>query len=180
MKGRITLFVSSLLFLSNAFSACNDALTATTPTSRFEVDQANVNIVMDKESGLRWARCPYSYQWDDSVNACVHDGSTISTYTWYEVLKYVKDNPVYLNEQGWRLPNIKELASLIELKCSNPSINTSIFKGSYPGDYWSNSHVVGSGSYVRIVNFYAGEVVTKLETSEAYLRLVKDADNTAP
>ncbi len=53
---------------------------------------------------------------------------------------------------GWRLPNIKELASLVDYSKYNPSINTKFF--SIPADkHWSNTDYIYDSNNAWIVPF---------------------------
>lgn len=169
----------SLFFFLPVFSAqaelCPSTainMPATTPTDRFEYQQDSV-VVIDKQTGLKWARCQLGYDWDKNNRACVQNDT--ATFTWTKALIFIKNDPLYLDEKGWRLPNIKELASLVEHKCYNPAINNEVFPGTQAGVFMSNTHVAGNGK-VRAVNFSAGEVGVGLREDGYYLRLVKDAD----
>ncbi len=148
---------------------------ATTPTSpRFEFTQDS-EVVIDKKTGLKWARCQWGHSWDVGSGSCVEDSD--NDLTWKDALLLVKENAPYLGEQGWRLPNIKELASIVEYKCYSPAINNEVFPGTRSGHFWSNTYVVGA-DYIRTVNFATGSVGSKPNSNDEqhYLRLVKDAE----
>ena len=48
-------------------------------------------------------------------------------------------------EGGWRLPNIKELRSLVERSCFSPSVNERIFPNTVAGFYLSSSPTIWAG-----------------------------------
>jgi len=162
-----------------------------TPTSRFTiVDEAGqVNpgagqLVIDNETGLMWDRCQWGRAWNPGTLKCEinvnHSGSSY-TPNWIESLSIVNDDITetspYLGKSDWRLPNIKELASIVERKCYEPSINDEVFRTTSPGVFWSNTHVAGS-VVMRVVNFSNGLVaaseIDPPSDYRTYLRLVRD------
>ena len=92
---------------------CNDSVEVTTPSSRFEI---NDDQAFDNKTGLTWKRCLVGQNWNTELSQC--DGNATSV-NWKEALESVSE--------GWRLPNIKELGSIVEHSCGNPSINLSVF-----------------------------------------------------
>ena len=57
---------------------------------------------------------------------------------------------------GWRLPNIDELSSIVELRCSNPSINLQLFHNISSDWFWSGSPLAEGSSYAWYVSFSHG------------------------
>ena len=89
--------------------------------------------VYDKKTGLIWSRCTHGLSWKKG-KGCVGE---IELLTLSEARKIEKNN------QGWRLPTVEELASLVELECEKYAINVTIFTD-VPSDegestYWSTS-----------------------------------------
>ena len=151
----------------------------TTPTSRFSIQKdANENhlTVIDNQTGLEWAACPFGYSWDLGIGACTSSGSPGLTWTGALLQAVQANHDTYLGKQGWRVPNIKELASIVEYKCSDPAINNEVFGITDPTTFWSNTHVTGDTSYIRVVDFNTGLIYTDLRTSSHYLRLVRDVN----
>lgn len=133
--------ISILLFLiivpvSGNAQICNfENIRATTPSAQF-TDHGD-GTVTDNGSGLMWKKCSEGQSW--GVSIC--EGGA-STYTWKTALKYVQT----LNNGGgfagyidWHLPNINELASIVEEQCSYPAINLSVFPDAPTGGFWSSS-----------------------------------------
>ena len=77
-----------------------------------------------------------------------------STYTWPNATAYCQG--LNLLGTGWRLPTVKELQSLVDIRAVNPAIDTTAFP-STPVDYfWSSSpHVLDAGR-VWAVSFNDG------------------------
>lgn len=76
----------------------------------------------------------------------------------------------------WRLPNIRELQSIVNYGQSNPAIDSSKFTTTQ-SYYWSSSTAVGEPSRVWMVNFTNGSVITDPDktTFGYYIRAVRTA-----
>ncbi len=120
-----------------------DAIRATTPSERFHIPTSNGQVVLDKETGLLWARCPLGYTFGGRGVCEAIPGKT-TFFAWGEALAAVvalnNASTTFLDtgfSDGWRLPNVKELASIVERRCSNPALNGNVFPGHLPTYYWS-------------------------------------------
>jgi hypothetical protein len=88
-------------------------------------------LVRDNSTGLFWTRCPLALN-----NKPVYDfncNSNFKSYTWVEAVDACQ-NLVHEGRSDWRLPNIKELASILQHRhysefenCSQ--INDDVFPG---------------------------------------------------
>jgi hypothetical protein len=113
---------------------CNTAMTQTTPDTRF-ADNGD-GTVSDKSTGLTWMQCSYGQVGSGCAGAA-------SRYTWQEALTI----PGQVNQSGfagsndWRLPNEKELLSIVEFACYEPAINVTLFPATLNDFYWSSSSV---------------------------------------
>lgn len=169
--------VSSQLFAADEM-VCSDGIgssqPAATPTERFTIDVANKTVV-DKVTGLMWGRCELGADWSSSLGTCYFPTSSTSTYLWSEALAAALANQnTYLGQTGWRLPNIKELASIIEYKCVNPALNVVVFPGDGMKEVWSSTSTSNGGEawYINFTTGLAGRQATNLYS---HVRLVKDA-----
>ena len=94
--------------------------------------------VTDLESGLIWMLCSLGQSYESG--SC--SGEAAEFASWAEALQEAAKDE-YANS-GWRLPNAKELSSLVARDRKQPSINTSIFANT-PYDsksgsgYWSST-----------------------------------------
>ena len=158
-----------LLFLSfGGIAECNLNVNVSTPNSRFTI--ANDGTVKDEDTKLIWMRCSLGQNWDGS--GCTGE---ISSHNWQSALNAARDTD-FAGVTDWRLPNIKELSSIIEQQCYNPSINESLFPGTPAEQYWTSSPYASSAKYGWNVSFYLGYNHHNFKTSEFYVRLVRNAE----
>lgn len=110
--------------------------------------------VTDFSTSLMWQRC--------SAPAATSDcsASVPSPYTWDNALAYC--NGLALGgHSDWRLPNVKELQSLLDVnKTTDPSIDTSYFPDTPADDYWSSTTFVGSTGMAWYVAFNTGIIMS--------------------
>lgn len=133
------------LFLQPVFAEqiCHRDYPKTTPSSRFEV-HGDVTVT-DKKTKLIWKHCVQGLSGENcSVGAAIKK-------TWEQALQEAKNN------SGWRLPNIKELQSIVEEQCYLPALNTQIFPGnSTSSGVWSSSPGAYGTNGAWYVNFNYG------------------------
>ncbi len=105
-----------------------------TPTSQFI--QHNNGTVTDTATRLVWMRCSLGQTWDGTT--CQGDAQLLN---WQQALQ-APQTTNFAEYNNWRLPNIKELASIVEEACYNPAINLTIFPNTpfaVGSSYWSSS-----------------------------------------
>ena len=161
--------VFALLFASggvladipDASLACQSAVPETTPSTAFSV--VDEGIVRHETTGLEWRRCPEGMSWVANSQWC--DGVASEDLTWGEALQVAAD------ADGWRVPNIKELRSIIERCRVDPAINDMVFPDTPRLFFWSSSPDVLFADGSLGVDFF---VDPSLSTG---LRLVRDASN---
>jgi len=103
--------------------------------------------VTDSQTGLIWQRCSAGQSW--SSNTCT---GTATAYTHEAALVYAQ------TQTGWRLPNVKELSSIVDISRSNPAIDPVAFPATPSNGYWSASPYAGSAANAWVVNFGNGYV----------------------
>jgi len=159
---------------TSATQTCNTPIMASTPTADF-IDNHDGTVTHTK-TGLMWKRCSEGQTWYRS--SCT---DTATTYTWQKALDHAKavntaaNFPVATPLTGWRVPNIKELGSIVKDQCVAPSLNATIFPAtpSTPAKYWSASPYAGGTAGAWYVNFDVGDDGTAVGTSPFYVRLVR-------
>ncbi len=106
---------------------------------------------------------------------------------WPGALLYARDTN-FANHTDWRLPNVKELQSIVEYKCDSPSINASIFPNTSASHFVSASTDTNNSQQVWSVHFGYGTVGSGNMSFFYKFRLVRagqsfgsfDVLNTAP
>lgn len=126
---------------------CNANMPEVTPSERFAVHDDGT--VTDTRTGLMWKQCS---EGQSGVDCAV---SFADSFTWQEALERV-DAATDAGYGDWRLPNIKELSSIVETKCYFPAINVSIFPNTPRDLFWSSSSSAVSSSFAWSVNFDNG------------------------
>ena len=117
----------------------------TTPSSEFTV-VGDGSVVLHERTGLQWRRCPEGMDWNDG--GC--DGDAI-TRTWHDALEVAANAG-----DGWRLPSIEELRSIVEHCRVEPAINLEVFPGTSSSRFWSASPSAEEEDSAWFVNFNPG------------------------
>lgn len=140
---------------STAAQKCNMAVPST--TSHLQ-DNKN-GTISDAKTSLMWKKCTEGQNWNTKNNTC---DNSYRAFIWQMSLQRAIDvnNGLAgenLGKRDWRVPNIKELTSITERQCWNPSINLSIFPVTtryssstyYAWVFWSSSPslLVGDNIY---------------------------------
>jgi len=158
------LFVLCNISITLQAQTCNDNITANTPDSRFSI---NGDEVTDTQTGLIWQRCPLG----QTGNEC--ESGSAQRYSWSEALQAAQTKS---KETGlsWRLPNIKELQSIVEKQCSTPAINLTIFPNvNGLAFYWSASPYVHLPWSAWTIYFNYGRSSNENKATGFYARLVR-------
>lgn len=159
-----------LLFLTlNSASAqqvCDADLPESTPSSQFTV---NVDkTVEDSTTGLMWKQCL------EGDAACTTDPNVPGTYTFAEAVTQVNTANApsgFAGYTDWRLPNIKELQSIVEEQCSAPAVNLTSFPNTPSEEILSNSPMFLMASNYWVIDFSSGAM---LFNTAGHVRLVRD------
>jgi hypothetical protein len=154
-----------------AEQTCNPNMISSTPTDQF-TDNGD-GTVTDTATGLMWKRCLEGYTYSGGVCTL----TTVTTVNWdgEEGALSLVNSPNFAGHTDWRLPNIKELQSIVEEQCYSPAVNLEIFPDTPAAEVWSNSPMATSPStLVWIIDFSQGDMIYKDKTSNYNVRLVRD------
>ena len=157
--GSIALGLTLLSGVAQAQS-CNSAIEDSTPDVRFVISGDEVRDVV---SNLTWKRCAQGQIWNSVSASC--SGAVLSL-TWSQALSQASGE--------WRLPNIKELLSIVEVSCSSPAINETIFPDTSDESFWTSSPYINNAQAWTVL-FSDGNDEGSNKNNGASVRLVKDA-----
>jgi hypothetical protein len=116
---------------AEAVQICRNDITPTTPTQDFT--RLDDGTVTHNKIGLMWMRCALGQNWNGAT--CTGIGQA---YNWQEALQAAEDSS-FAGYSDWRLPDIKELSSIVEQACVEPAINATVFPATPLTGFWSAS-----------------------------------------
>ena len=76
-------------------------------------------------------------------------------------------------KSDWRLPQIKELTSIVDYRVTDPSIDDALFPGTNLSSYWSASSFASNSADAWNVDFGFGFVFASVKTDSRYVRCVR-------
>jgi len=155
--------VCALGLLANVLMS--GAAEAACAKGRFKMEGA---FAVDRQARLTWQRCTVGSQWRNG--SCEGEPQAMS-------LSEAKTEATKQGD-GWRLPNARELSTLIDTGCGNPAIDRHVFpivaddgEGAIP--YWSSSPV-GVANLIAFVDFANARIDGHSSGFALFVRLVKD------
>jgi hypothetical protein len=118
--------------------------------------------ITDNATGLEWV-----------ANPAANPPNIGGTYTWANALTTCEGLD-YAGHQDWRLPNVRELQSIVDYGTFSPSIDTNFFTSqSYL--YWSSTTVASLTSVAWDVDFSSGYVSYHGKALALYIRPVRSS-----
>ena len=163
------LLIISVLFVAPFVQAqqCNENIPASTPIEQFTI---NGDEVIDQKTGLIWSKCPVGFSGDTCTG-------TLYEANWQDALEYAQDVRTATGKK-WRLPNIKELRSIVEIRCDDPTINASVFPITTCEHFWSSSPDMNDIGVAWYIYFKVGRTPGASMGSRLCFRLVRDPVDT--
>lgn len=171
MNTTTLLFIAAIGITGPVFAqVCNTASPASTPSNDF-IDHGN-GAVTHATTGLMWKKCA------EGQTLSLQNGNCTGIpdyYDWQSVLKHAAavNAKSYAGYKDWRVPNVRELISLIEEKCYEPAINLKIFRGAPSEWFWSASWYVNDANFASIISFKDGDDGYSMKIQSAAVRLVR-------
>jgi hypothetical protein len=152
----------------------NSSVAESTPDSRFLA--SGDGTVIDQRTRLVWKRCAEGQTWDVSSSTCT--GGPVS-YSWADALALAKSTS-FAGRSDWRLPNRKELESIVEFCGHSPAINLAIFPATPSERFWSSSTYLPNTGSAWEVYFFDGYAGASNKGLPNYVRLVRDGTSLTP
>lgn len=122
------------------------------PPGRYSL---STDTVFDTQTGLTWER-----------------NAQTTTYSLEKASTHCQTSSLG-GMTGWRLPTIKELQSLVDIRALDPAIDTVAFPSTPSIAFWSSSLNANNISYAWVVNFYFGATNTDNLTANNQVRCVR-------
>jgi len=135
--------------------------------------------VIDNNTGLEWEK--------KSDDGTIHDKDT--PYTWENAFAVhvagLNTEPCFAGACDWRLPNVKELQSIVNYGTFNPAVsaefNTNCVGGvdvengscTAASVYWSSTTIANFPSFAWFVNFFGGDVNAFGKSFDFHVRAVR-------
>ncbi len=138
------LVLSPCVSAVTCMNAQNTSLPVSTPTASFDVRPDGT--VTARGRGLMWMRCLLGQSLVN--NLCTGEPSLFSRNQAL-VAAAAQD---FAGHDDWRLPNVKEILSIIEDRCARPGLNADLFPISTAFAVWSStqgSWLVHSNGWLR-------------------------------
>lgn len=123
---------------------------------------ADGSEVTDVKTGLIWRRCSEGQSW--SGGTCT---GTATTYTHEQALVQAK------TQTGWRLPNVKELFSLVDKTRNGPAIHPVAFAATPLDWFWTSTPYAKDAANAWVVNFSEGNLDGYARWATLPVRLVR-------
>jgi len=121
----------------------------------------NDGTITDNCTGLMWNKCSQGL----SGTSC-QTGTASTTY--WEEAKVSCEDSTSSNYSDWRLPNVKELTSIVNYQNSSPAINATYFPATVSGNYWSSTTYKPNTATAWYVSFSGGDVGSSIKTPAPY------------
>jgi hypothetical protein len=142
------------------------------PMTRFQ-DNGD-GTVTDVDSKLMWMRCPSGQRW---VNTrCTGQAAT---YNWVDAVRQANqissNGEAFFND--WRVPALRDLATITDRGCKNPRTNLVVFPGTPATAFWTSTPRPGGKSEDLAFTLSFGEegVMAARKDERFYVRFVRNA-----
>ena len=134
--------------------------------------------ITDNNTGLLWEKL--------GQDGSIHDVG--NTYTWNEAFSVhvaSLNSTSFAGHSDWRLPNVKELQSILNYGTSNPAVSPAFNANCTPGCmattcsctaasfYWSSSSFAANPSLPWLLDFFTGGTATPSKTTYWFMRAVR-------
>ena len=172
MNKYIYLLISLSLPLSLPAQTIIDYIDNDWPDARYEVH--GDGTVTDIVTNLMWLQCSLQQTYYDANNTCSDNDD--AKYNWQEALVAAEDSD-FASHTDWRLPNIKELSSLVARDRHDPAINSTAFPNTPSDWFWwtASPKNAEDSSLAWLLRFDNGYDISGNRSDTYYVRLVRSS-----
>lgn len=166
---------------SELWAACsagtsNGSIVESTPDTASRFQDNGDGSITDLRTRLVWKRCAEGQTWESATATC---SGAATTHSWTESLALAKSTS-FAGRSDWRLPNRKELESIVEFCGHSPAINLVLFPATPSERFWSSSTYLPDAARAWEVYFFDGYVGASHKMISVHLRLVRDGASLSP
>jgi hypothetical protein len=133
--------------------------------------------VLDETTNLIWTKCSISgttgNPLDDFGGSCNSPVPGTDNIIWTDALSTC-ENSSYGGSDNWRLPSLRELASIIKHDVAIGPYIDDIFPKTYNDRYWTSTSRADFGTIGRDIIFTTGQIAGNWKTLFNFVRCVRD------
>ena len=127
--------------------------------------------VIDLRNKVEWLKCTTGQQWSDKQEKCIGEPVKLDQNEIEEANRIINEQL----EGIWRLPNRKELESLVCKKCKDAKINLQFFPNTPAQPFWTSQRNWWSPKFFWSVNFFTGHSYGRfVPEKKLFVRFVRD------
>lgn len=130
--------------------------------------------VTDADSKLMWMRCASGQSWAD--DKCTGQATE---YNWPDAVREAnqisRSGDAFFND--WRVPTLRDLATITDRGCENPRTNLTLFPGTPSSVFWTSTPRPGGKSedLAFALSFGAEGVLAARKDERFFVRFVRNA-----
>ena len=181
-------YLGDPLDVDSGFSLETDSTSVSVPAPRScavepdvhrYVASSDASVLTDLYTGLTWQRCQAGATLNHNGTPAnlADDSCTASNNTglsWQAALqRSTTDTTASFND--WRVPNVKELESIVEASCLPLAIDSAAFPRLTHMQFWSSTPTPADGAKAEAISFVGGTTRSMNKTELADVRLVRDS-----
>jgi hypothetical protein len=129
---------------------CSTDKPETTRVGRFRIDE-QADTVFDTKTGLTWKRCA-----EGQAYAAGRCQGAAALWKWNDAV-----TKFGVQGDGWRMPNVDELSSIVENRCRSPSANLALFPDTPSSAFWSASSSTSQLGSAWWVSFFVADIANE-------------------
>lgn len=147
---------------------CDNSRPLSTPDDKFFINDNGT--ITELESGLTWMRCAVGQTWNGST--CSGNANVFTWKNAFQEEDKINQGTGFAGQRNWHLPNLAELATIVERQCNTPRINLELFPATPAAAFWTANHKSGAEPRALAMDFDKSGLLVMPQDSRLYIRLV--------